>query len=195
MGYDFVEVAVEDGVVHLTGSANSYAQKWAIARAAGRVVGVRDVRDHLAVRLPREAARTDREIERAAAHAIEWDARVPDGVRATVTDGVVRLHGSVGRLSQRDAAEDAVRNLIGVCDVANEIRVAPIVSPADLAVHVEAAIRRRFGAQAEDILITSTDGGVTLDGVVSTFAMLDDIERVVRAVPGVARIHNQLLIP
>lgn len=194
MDYHFVEVTVNDGVAHLTGSVESFARKWAVGHAAGRVVGVRDVRDHLAVRLPSEAIRADRQIERAAARALEWDARVPLGVCATVTDGVVRLQGSVGRLAQRDAAEDAVRNLIGVCDIVNEIRVAPAVSPADLAVRVEAAIRRRFGARAEDILITTTDGVVTLDGVVPTFAMLDDIERVVRGMPGVVRIDNQFIV-
>ena len=193
-GYDFVVVTVDDGVVYLTGSADSYAQKWAIERTAGRVVGVRDVRDHLDVRLPRDAARGDRQIERAARRALDWDARVPDGVRAGVTDGVVRLHGAVDRCSQRDAAEDAVRNLIGVRDVVNEIRLAPASSPADLALEVEAAIRRRFGADAGDISITAAGGVVTLSGVVPTFAMLDDVERAVRSIPGVARIDDRLLV-
>jgi len=35
-----VRVVVDRGVVHLSGSADSYARKWAIERAVGRVVGV-----------------------------------------------------------------------------------------------------------------------------------------------------------
>ena len=193
-GYDFVEVTVTDGVVHLTGSTNSYAQKWAIERTAGRVVGVRDVRDHLEVRLPRDATRADGQIERAAARALEWDARVPDGVRVRVTDGVVRLHGAVGRLAQRDAAEDTVRNLIGVCGIVNEIRVIHAPPPADIERHVAATIRRCFGFEGRDVWIVAAGGVVTLNGVVPRFALLDDIERAVRAVSGVTRIDNQLLV-
>ena len=192
--YDFVGVAVDRGIVFLTGCADSYAQKWAIERAAGCVVGVKDVRDHLDVRPPQEAARGDRQIERAVKRALEWDARVPGGVRARVTDGVVRLHGAVGRFPQRDAAEDAVRNLIGVCDLVNEIRVTAASSPADLGVDLEAAIRRRFGASSGDISLAAAGGVVTLSGVVSTFAMLDDVERAVRSIPGVERTDNRLLV-
>lgn len=192
--YDFVEVTVDDGVVHLTGAANSYARKWAIQRTAGRVVGVRDVRDHLEVRLPKDASRADGQIERAAACALEWDARVPDGVHASVTDGVVRLHGAVGRLSQREAAEDAVRNLMGVLGIVNEIRVIPLAPPVELGRRVPATIRRCFGPECRDVSVILAGGVVTLHGVVPRFSLLDDIERVVRAVPGVTRIDNQLLV-
>jgi osmotically-inducible protein OsmY len=196
-GQRFVGVAVDRGVVRLTGSADSYAQKWAIGRAAGRVVGVKEVRDHLDVRPPEDVHREDRQIERAARRALEWDARVPDGVGAEVTDGVLRLHGTVARFPQRDAAEEAVRNLVGVRDVVNEIRVAPVpplAQPADLALGVGAAIRRRFGAGSGYLSIAAADGVVTLSGVVPTFAMLDDIERAVRSIPGVTRIDNRLLV-
>lgn len=191
---DVVGLAVDGGVVSLTGFADSYAQKWAIERAVGRVLGVREVRDYLEVRPPADAARGDSEIERAAQQALEWDARVPEGVRAEVTDGVVRLRGTVDRFSQRDAAEDAVRNLIGVCDVVNEIRPAAAPWSARVVPDVEAAIRRRLGGDAGGISITASDGVVTLSGVVATFATLDDVERAVRSITGVARIDNRLLV-
>jgi osmotically-inducible protein OsmY len=35
---------------------------------------------------------------------------------------------------------------------------------------------------------------VTLSGVVATFAMLEELERTVRSIPGVTRIDNQLLV-
>lgn len=190
-----IGITVDQGVVHLTRFAASYAQKRAIVRAAGRILGVREVRDYLDVRPAEDDLREDRRIERAARRALEWDVRVPNGVRAEVTDGVVRLHGvAVQRFSQREAAEEAVRNLIGVRDIVNEIKVIPVPPPADLEGHVAAAIRRRFGSECRDISITAAGGVVTLNGEVSTFALLDDIERVVRAVPGVTHIDNQLLV-
>ena len=190
----FLTVTVQDGVVDLAGFADSYAQKLAMERAASRVVGVRDVRDYLDVR-PRHAdQREDGDIERAAKRALRWDARLPGGIHVEVTNGVLRLHGVVHRFSQREAAEEAVRNLVGVRDVVNEIRLASAPPPADLELDVEAAMRRRFGTEARDIWIDVVDGVVTLTGVVPTFAMLDDIERVVRSIPGVTRVVDQLLV-
>jgi osmotically-inducible protein OsmY len=189
-----VSVAVQRGVVCITGFVDSYAEKWAAERAAARVVGVRDVRDYLDVLPPNEVSREDPRIRRAARRALEWDARVPDGVQGEVTDGVVRLRGVVERFSEREAAEEAVRNLIGVRDVVNEIRVAPAPSRGDLGTDVETAIRRRFGTDGQRIWIATADGVVTLSGVVPTFVMLDDVEHTVRSIPGVTRIDNQLLV-
>jgi osmotically-inducible protein OsmY len=193
-----VRVVVDRGVVYLSGSADSCARKWAIERAVGRVVGVRDVRDHLEVCPSRDDHREDGQIQTAARCALEWDARVRESVRADVTDGVLRLRGTVERFSQRDAAEEAVRNLIGVRDVVNEIKVAPVPSTGlagDVEVEdVEAAIRRRFGVDTGCIAIGVDDGVVTLSGAVPAFALLDDIERAVRSIPGVTRINNELLV-
>jgi osmotically-inducible protein OsmY len=193
-GRRFVGVAVQHGAVHLTGFVESYAQKWAAERAAARVVGVKDVRDYIDVLPPNEMSREDRRIRRAARRALEWDARVPDGVDGEVTDGVVRLRGVVVRFPEREAAEEAVRNLAGVRDVVNEIKVAPASSRGELRTDVEAAIRRRFGNHGRRIGIETADGVVILSGLVSTFAMLEDVERAVRSIPGVTRIDNQLLV-
>ena len=192
-GHRLVSVAVYDGTVSLTGFVDSYAQKWAAERAAARVVGVRDVRDYLEV-LPPNDAGADGRIRSAVQRALEWDARVPDGVHGEVTDGVVRLRGIVGRLSEHEAAEEAVRNLVGVRDVVNEIRVAHAPVQGDLETEVAAAIRRRYGADADWIGIMNADGVVTLSGVLPTFAMLEEIEHTVRSVRGVTRIDNQLLV-
>jgi osmotically-inducible protein OsmY len=189
-----LDVTVHDGVVHLTGFAGSFAQKCAIERAVGRVVGVRDVRDYLDVRPPGGGHLEDRRIENVARCAIAWDARVPAGVEIEVTDGVVRLTGRVERFSQREAAADAVANLIGVRDLVNEIKLTPVPSPADLAARVGAAIRRRFGLESRGLWIVAVDGAVTLGGMVAKYAMIDDVERAVRSVPGVRRVDNQLLV-
>jgi osmotically-inducible protein OsmY len=193
----FVGVSVECGVVRLTGSAGSYAQKRAFERAAGRVVGVTDVRDHVDVRPADDVRRADRGLERAARHALEWDARVPEGITVDVTDGVLQLRGAVARFAEREAAEEAVRNLIGLRDLVNEIRVAPappLPEPADLARVVAEVIRRRFGFDSGYFSIAIADGVVTVSGIVPRFANLDEIERAVRSIPGVTRIDNHLLV-
>ena len=188
-----MRVTVEDGVVHLTGSTETYSQKWAIERAASRVMGVREVRDFLDVR-PREDDRDDDQIEQAATIVLRWDARVPDSVRANVTDGVLRLDGVVERFTDREAAEDAVRNLIGVRDVINEIRLIPSRASPDLEAEVEALLRRRFGFGGRFLTVSAQSGIVLLRGFVPTFTVLDEVERAVLSIPGVQRIENQLLV-
>ena len=195
--HHLVRVVVDRGVVHLTGAAECYGRKWAIERAVARVVGVRDVRNYLDVCPPAEGHREDSHIQTAARRALEWDARVPNGIRVDVTDGVLRLNGTVERFSQRDAAEEAIRNLMGVRDVLNEVKVAPVpstVPPDDLAADVEESIRRRTGVDSGCIAIGVNNGVVTLSGAVQTFALLDVIERAVRSIPGVTRINNELLV-
>ena len=193
-GRRFVSVAVDHGMVCLTGFVDSYAQKWAVERAAARVVGVRDVRNYLDVLPPQDPSLEDGRIRSVANRALEWDARVPDGVYGDVTDGVLRLRGVVQRFSEREAAEEAVRNLIGVRDIVNEIKVAHAPPRGDLESNIEAAIRRRLGNDGQCLWIATVDGVVTLSGVVSTFAMLEELERTIRSVPGVTRIVNQLLV-
>ena len=193
-GRRFVGVTVEHGTVCLTGFVDSYAQKWAVERAAARVVGVKDVRNYLDVLPPTDPSLEDGRIRSVANRALEWDARVPDGVYGDVTDGVLRLRGVVERFSEREAAEEAVRNLIGVRDVVNEIRVARTPSRSDFESDVEAAIHRRLGTDGQCLWIATADGVVTLSGIVATLAMLEELERTIRSIPGVTRIDNQLLV-
>ena len=187
-------VTVDGGVVHLTGSTQTYSQKWAIERAASRVVGVKEVRDYIEVRPNDGDPGDDAQILRAATAVLRWDARVPDGVRVNVTDGVLRLDGTVERFADREAAEEAVRNLIGVRDVVNEIRVAPTQSSPELEAEVDAAIRRRFGVAYRFLAVSVDHGVILLRGIVPTFAAVDEVERAVRSIPGVKRIDNQLLV-
>lgn len=49
-------------------------------------------------------------------------------IKVTVTEGNVRLEGSVDWGSQKDAAEGCAKRVRGVRQVTNEIRVEPTVS-------------------------------------------------------------------
>ena len=189
-----VEISVRYGVVSLTGLVESYARKCAIDRAVRRIVGVKDVRDYLHVRPPDGAAPDDGQIEGAANRALGWDVRVPKGIHAKVTGGVLGLHGAVERFWQREAAEEAVRNLTGVRDIVNEIALLPTVPSAHLTLQVEAALGRWLGPASQVISVRAAQGVVTLQGMVPTFAILGEIERAAWSIPGIIRIDNQLQV-
>src|SRR5690242_4261082 len=105
-----IAVAVLDGIVTLTGEVGSLWERWNAQRVVERVKGVRGVANELDVRLTRE--RTDTDIARAAAQALEWNVAVPSQrVQVKVENGWLVLTGEVESGYQRRAAEDAVRGL------------------------------------------------------------------------------------
>ena len=57
-----VGVQVDEAVVTLTGTVDSWAKKLAAKEAAHRVMGVRDVADDVRVQLPGSLQKTDTEI-------------------------------------------------------------------------------------------------------------------------------------
>src|SRR5689334_18474245 len=71
-------VVAHDGVVTLTGTVVSYAQKLAAERAAERVSGVNAVANDLVVQLPGSTTRSDTELAHAALNAMAWHVDVPE---------------------------------------------------------------------------------------------------------------------
>ncbi|MGR4870455.1 BON domain-containing protein [Variovorax sp. LARHSF232] len=149
-----VGVIVQDGVVTLTGHPASYAQKYAIERAAQRVKGVKALAVEMSVNLPGDLERTDAEIALAAERGLEWYVLVPDNkIRVMVEDGCVTLSGQVEWQYQRQAAEDSVRHLLGVRSLANQVVVRPKFTPADVEAKIESALQRQAQREARNIEI------------------------------------------
>ena len=119
-----IGVAVEDGVVTLTGHVESLQARVAAARAAKRVEGVRSLANDLLVK--RRGERTDTEIAREALHRLRNNVAVPPEVQAVVSDGCITLDGVVSWMYQRVAAENAIRHLRGVKCISNEITLRSI---------------------------------------------------------------------
>lgn len=116
-----VGVEVDDGVVTLTGTVDTFSVKWAAGRAALRVAEVRAVANDIEVR----PARTDTDIARAVADALERAGGTPlDHVDVRVeSGGRVVLEGEADRPEQFQVAEDAARSVPGITSLANRIRI------------------------------------------------------------------------
>jgi osmotically-inducible protein OsmY len=116
---------VEAGVVRLMGTVNSLAESLAAEQAAFGVRGVIDVINELRV-VRGGPARTDVDLAQAVRHALVWNALVPDErISSNVTNGVVRLHGTVDHPAEREEAERSVCHLAGVRRLHNLIDVRP----------------------------------------------------------------------
>jgi osmotically-inducible protein OsmY len=120
-----VGVAVDCGIVVLSGTLPSEEKRQAARRAAHRVPGVLDVASEIRIRAP-GSGRTDAEIARTVRDALVWNVLVPDTkIRSTVSAGEVLLEGKVESRQQREDAERAVCNLAGVVGVVNQLEVCP----------------------------------------------------------------------
>lgn len=190
-----VGVAVDNGVVTLTGHLNTFAEKFAIERAVRRVEGVKAVAIELDVKLAPGHVRSDTEIAHAVESALRWHALVPDDrVVAKVEKGWVTLGGELDWDYQRDSAERAVRTLTGVVGVSNLITLKPQVTPADIASRIRAALTRHAEREANHIDVAIAGSTVTLRGQVDSLAERAAAQGAAWAAPGITSVVNQLAV-
>jgi osmotically-inducible protein OsmY len=190
-----IAVSVEAGVVTLRGDVSSYFAKSTAERASLKVYGVLAVANDLTVRPSMSFERTDTDIAQAAVSALQWNAVVPrDGITVSVTNGWLTLNGSTDWQFQKEAAERAVRDLMGVMGVTNNIVLKPHVQSADVKAKIEAAFKRSAEIDARRVSVVATDGKVILTGHVRSFAERQEAERAAWAAPGVSQVDDRLTV-
>ena len=189
--------ATHSGVITLTGTVRTYAERVTAERAAKRVAGVRAVANDIEVEPVGSAKHTDTNLAQAVLQALESDIAVPhEKIRVRVDNGWVTLEGEVALQFQRAAAENAIRRLEGVRGVKNEVRlqVRPLAEPAEVKKRIEAAFRRSAEIDARGIEIDAENGTVMLRGKVRTWAEREEAERAAWAAPGVLAVEDYLIV-
>ena len=190
-----IGVIVNDGVLTLTGEVCHFAGKWAAEDITKRVSGVRAIANEIHVKIPLSGARSDTDIAEAAANALRWHVATGSAqVKPVVIDGWVTLSGTVPLGYQRTAAESAMRNLMGVKGVINDITVTSAIKVADVKQKIEDAFKRHALLDAKDIEVKVNSSTVTLQGHVHTWQEHADAAHAAWAAPGVANVENRLVI-
>ncbi|MEG9438720.1 BON domain-containing protein [Edaphobacter sp. HDX4] len=188
-----IGVAVKDGVVTLTGTVDSYLNKWKAEQASHRVSGVYAVANDITVRTIGE--RTDSDIAAAAVHALKWNSIIPsEKIHVTVDKGWVTLKGEVEWQYQRQEAERAVRGLWGVKGVSNLTTVKPLASPDDLKKKIEDALVRSAQVDAKQITVEVLGSKAVLKGKVRSWAERQEAERTAWLAPGITAVDNQITL-
>jgi osmotically-inducible protein OsmY len=191
-----IGVAVEKGIVTLTGHVTSFAEKQVAITAVRRVNGVRAIAEEIEVRYPYEKKIADDQLAKRAVDILDWDSVVPDrAIQVLVRNGWVTLTGDVDWHFQKQSAEDDIRNLSGVCGIINNIVIKPRVDAIDVKKKIEDALRRRLEGEVKGIRITVQDGNkVLLEGFVDNWNERQAVEVAAWSAPGVKAVDDRLSV-
>jgi osmotically-inducible protein OsmY len=188
-----IGVAVEDGIVTLSGEVSTFAEKWNAERAVERVEGVRGIVNKIEVKIVGDYS--DADIAREAADALRWNLMVPPGkVIPKVENGYITLTGEVNYDFQRRAAEKAVRYIPGVKGVINLITIKPKVEPKEIKEKIEEALKRMAALDAENIQVEVQGSEIVLRGTVRSWAERHEAEKAAWSAPGVTAVKNYITV-
>jgi osmotically-inducible protein OsmY len=191
-----IGVTVKDGVVTLTGSVDNYSKKAQAEDAAKSVAGVKAVVEKIEIKYINSLAKKDdNEIAAEVLNALKWNWQVPeDKVKVEVEKGWVTLEGELEFNYQRDAAKDAVVNLLGVTDVSNNITIKSETEDRIEKKDIENAFRRNWSLDEKNITVKVLEHKVTLTGSVDSWYQKDEAARIAWNAPGVWEIDNKLAV-
>jgi osmotically-inducible protein OsmY len=190
-----IGVEVDKGVVTLSGHVDNYGQKWSAERAAQKVCGVKALAVEIDVVLPGSVNRSDTEIARTAENVLEWTTNWPKNqVKVMVENGWITLSGELDYEYQRKMATTAVRHLMGVNGVSNQITIKPFLSSSTVKSDILAALKRRALTDAEEIIVTVDGGKVNLSGVVHSWSERDMVSDSVWNTPGVTNVNDNISV-
>jgi osmotically-inducible protein OsmY len=190
-----IGVAVESGVVTLTGHVGSYAEKMSVERAVQRVKGVHGIAEEIEIRYPADKKTADDQIAERAINIIGWDARIPrDAVMVKVQNGWVTLTGTVDWYYQKMRAESAIRKLSGVVGVSNQIELKPRVQTTDVKSKILNALKRNADVEADAIRVIVQGDKVRLEGRVKAWYERNLVEHAAWSVPGVRTVEDRLTL-
>ena len=190
-----IAVAVNNGVVALTGFVRSYPQRTQAERDAKRVAGVVGVANDIEVRLPVIDQRPDPDIARDAVSALKSELPYSsENIKVIAKDGKITLEGTVEWNYARERAESAVKRIRGVKGVTNSITLKPKVAPYEVRRKIEDAFRRSAEIDASRVTVEANGSEVILRGTVKSWAEREEAERAAWAAPGVTRVDNRVTI-
>ena len=189
-----IGIAVDAGIVTLTGHVGSYAEKLAAVTAVRRVKGVRAIADEIQVRYPSDKKTADDEIAKRAADILRWDSMVPsESIQVLVRDGCVVLSGNADWYYQKKNAD--VRRLSSVRTVINNIEIKPRVAADDVTRKIEEALKRHAQIEAQAIRVTVRDRNtVVLEGRVDNRDERHAVQNAAWSAPGVTSVEDRMTI-
>lgn len=165
-----IDVAVDRGVVSLTGTAAHLLAKERAERLAETVKGVRAVVDRVAVSPP---AMTDEALRRELIEALALDPGIDrDQIEVVVQDQEVSLRGTVDSWPEKYLAGQTAKRVAGVKALDDDLRVRAAKGRSDqeIAAEIREILAWNVWVDDDRIDVTVEGGRVTLSGLVGSLA-------------------------
>jgi VCBS repeat-containing protein len=189
-----IGVAVDNGIVTLSGYVCSYGEKRAAEQAAARVKGVKAIAEEIEVKSPTSSLHSDSDIALAVVNALKCNTNIEEPIDVKVEHGVVTLNGDVHWKYERDLAKQAIENLAGVREIINLISVLEQPSATSVKDQIKQAFERAALLDAAQVQVETHEGEVILKGNVHSMAELREAEAATWAGPGVTKVTNKLKV-
>jgi osmotically-inducible protein OsmY len=111
-----------------------------------------------------------------------------------VEDSWITLTGNVAWEYQRQGAIEAIRNLMGVRGVTDNVTIKAEVSPSIVKEDIEAALKRRALDDAQGIFVEVHGTDVTLTGTVHSWTERDLATHSAWCTPGVSDVKDRMTL-
>jgi osmotically-inducible protein OsmY len=190
-----IGVTCQNGVVTLSGSVPTYAERTFAEEATKRISGVHAFTDEITVNLPGMHIRNDRDIAGAVLDALKWDVTVDDAsIKTKVDNGWVTIEGQAEWQYQINGVTRAIQFITGVRGVTNNLTIKPQIVAGDILSELERTFKRSAEIDADRIKIEVYDSNVTLRGTVSSWGEYDDATDAAYSLAGVTGVHNLITV-
>ena len=191
-----IGVTAKDGVITLTGTVDSYWKKTEAEEAAKNVAGVKAVVEKIEIKFTNNSfKKDDNDIATDVLNAYQWNVEVPrDKVKVKVEKGWVTLEGELEWNFQKEAAKDAVRDLLGVAGVTNNITIKADTQDEIERKDIESALERNWSLSDREIKVKVSGTKVTLTGKVDSWYQKSEAARIAWKARGVWSVENDLVV-
>ncbi|MFT5470336.1 MAG: osmotically-inducible protein OsmY [Verrucomicrobiales bacterium] len=195
VGHRNITVAVNQGLVTLSGAVPHLYHKKIAGEDAQNTVGVIWLTNELVVVSRRE----DSALQADVTFNLDTDVALARfQIDVQVERGLVTLGGTVHRAYQKRHAREVAERVFGVLGVESNIEVQFAVEHADMTIgkRVESRLSRNVITNPinEEITVEVVEGVATLKGAVDTFKQRHEAENVARSTSGVLRVVNELRV-
>jgi osmotically-inducible protein OsmY len=186
-------VMVNDRVVSLTGTVDSYAKKVEAENATKKVLGVKAIVQDIEVKIPGSWTRSDTEIVNDVLTALKSNWSIAnDKINVKVEDGWVTLEGDLAWYYQKEAAKNVACFLKGIRGITNDIKICPKTQDPIDQLDIQNAIDRSWIFDNSDIQVDVCENAVTLFGTIPSLYQKDMASLIAWNSPGIHDVDNQL---
>ena len=190
-----VIVISDDGKITLTGVVDNFTKRTLAENSTRKIAGVKSVINKIYVVTDSWDEKKDIEITAEILTSFRWNWNtLNDTIKVRVLNGWVTLSGELEWHYQREAAKEAVINLIGVKGVSNYISIKSQVHTEIKSTSLRLALENHYALDSKNIEIKVLDSKIILKGTVDSLYQKEIAKQIAWKTPGVLHVIDELII-